>query len=383
MSYQPSPPPSKDKPGDLQAWAWRELQRIAAVLRDNSAAVEYSTGQLNISAGNNIKPDGAASANTWLVSTSSSQNLTGIALVDPYRLVRIVNKGTGTLVLTDQDAASSASSRIDAPGNVTLQAGGAVEIWRDPVAARWRVLYPGSTAGGGGQEGSHASLSAAIAGLSPSCYWQCTEASATLVDSSGNGYHLGNFSGSFTYQFSALLPRDDTAFLRVHLATPSRVSRANPFSVPLSGDYSVFAVCMPLDISTEGAAVFSIHGDGETEAANYQVHAQVLNTGVDVFWEYGAGTNADFASGMPVLEGVPICYGLVKDGTANTIKLYLDGRLVYQATYANEPTGGGSAILCIGDNGQADMVIGHVAFWSGTKLSAAQMKDLATQAGLG
>lgn len=384
MTYEPLPPPGQDK---QSAWAWRELQKIAAAIRDSSARVSYATGTVNVTPGDNLKPDGGESANVWLFSASSSLNITGVAIRDENRRVILVNKGPGTVVLVNESSSSSASNRFSMPQNYVLSASAAVEIWRDPIVSRWRTIgsqAPGG--GGGGSGGSAASLSAAIVALSPSGYWQCNEASATLADSSGNGYHLGDISGTFTYRMAPLIPGDAEKHLGIigTGAAVCRISRANPFSVPFSGDWSVFGLVMPLDDTLETCAFFSVQSDGETASDNYQIHAQVGLTGIQNFWENGAGTNVVImpSPNIDTPEGWPVCVGMVKDGTTNTVKIYRNGRPVALVGYSLEPTGGSLCFMCVGDNGQGDCVIGHVAFWYGTKLTDEQMWTLAQQAGL-
>ena len=94
-------------------------------------------------------PTDLATADIIRVSTDASHNLTGIAAPTTAHLVLIENVGTEDLVLTHEDAASTAANRIICPGDADLTIGPdvAVAIAYDLASARWRVV--GGTGGGG------------------------------------------------------------------------------------------------------------------------------------------------------------------------------------------------------------------------------------------
>jgi hypothetical protein len=62
---------------------------------------------------------------------------------DQVRIVNI-NGGAVSITLSHQDVASVAANRIIGPGlgNVTLRAGGFVDLWYDGSTSRWRVMGP-------------------------------------------------------------------------------------------------------------------------------------------------------------------------------------------------------------------------------------------------
>lgn len=252
------------------------------------------------------------------------------------------------------------------------------------------------TAGGGGSSGSTQTLAEAIAADTPHAYWKCNEsAGTTLADSSGNGRSL-TLSGTYTLGFSQLVPTETDAFV-LFAAGTNGASRADGLglSFPLTGDYTVEAVICPTEVSANLGRILTIVGAGETEAANQQV-GLYLNVAsgtteaaqLGTAWEYGAGSNETLACGaannaMGVRRGVAAHVAIVKNGTANTIDWYINGRRVFQTTYTNEISGGtGSLSTYIGSDGNANagLILGHVALFT-TALSATRIRAHARAAG--
>lgn len=137
MSYAPGPTPTN--PEAVPAFLARELARISAATKDNAPSVKYAPGTISPAfTANNFKPNGLAAANVVRISTSATQTLTGIAQFDAWRELYVLNVGTGTLVLTSEDAASSASARFSLPATWNLSANASAHLWRDAISARWR-----------------------------------------------------------------------------------------------------------------------------------------------------------------------------------------------------------------------------------------------------
>lgn len=241
--------------------------------------------------------------------------------------------------------------------------------------------------------GSSADYSAAVLADTPTAYWKCDEASGTLVDSSGGGYNLTTAAGTLVYQHSPLLAGESTAYLKLNSTTAQMKSTTGlGLSFPLSGDWTAEAIMRAESSSLTAVGLitlFSIDGGAsETEANNCQAQFGVAaSSGLNVRWENGTGTDVNVVSGiLAPLSNKPAHVVAVKDGTANTITFYVNGRLQDVAvSYASETTGGsGTMVTYIGANAEISTgktVVGHIAFYP-TKLSAARIFAHAYAAGL-
>lgn len=91
---------------------------------------------------NDWAPTGAATASVWRVSTDASRNLTGIAALATGTMLILINVGANDLVITHEDAASTAVNRIITPtaASVTVSASRSERLWYDATSSRWRIL---------------------------------------------------------------------------------------------------------------------------------------------------------------------------------------------------------------------------------------------------
>lgn len=95
---------------------------------------------------NNYAPSGSSTASVQRWSASSAVNVTGISSAGVTNSVALrpmlINIGSFTITLKHESASSSAANRIVGPGNADylLLAGATVELVRDTVSARWRVV---------------------------------------------------------------------------------------------------------------------------------------------------------------------------------------------------------------------------------------------------
>lgn len=232
------------------------------------------------------------------------------------------------------------------------------------------------------------SLATEILADSPTGYWKCDETSGSAInDSSGNGFHM-TVVGAPNLAYTHLLPNDSTKFLQCPTGNNgASITSVLGTSPPLSGDYTIECVVMPLDLATT-VKMFSIGGGaGETEAVNMQTEFRISTSPIlGAFWEHSTGTDDLISSGIVIAEAVVYHAVMVKDGTANTLTFYINGRKVNVASYANEPTGGSSGQTArIGYDAVSatgELVIGHVAFYNGQKLSEARIRAHADAAGL-
>lgn len=139
MAYVPAPIPDAAK---LAEYLRRELQRIGVETRDDREVVQYRTRAANASLSAGVSANWrVAAGNVVRVSTSSTQTLTGLQVLNPAgREIALVNVGHGVLVLTSEDAASSASHRFALPATWQLSANACAVLWYDAASARFRGL---------------------------------------------------------------------------------------------------------------------------------------------------------------------------------------------------------------------------------------------------
>lgn len=139
MTYVPAPIPDAAK---LAEYLRRELGRIAIETRDEREVVQYRTGAVTASLSAGVSADWkVAAGNVVRVSTSSTQTLTGLQVLNPAgRELALVNVGHGVLVLVSENAASSASHRFALPTTWQLSANACAVLWYDAASARFRGL---------------------------------------------------------------------------------------------------------------------------------------------------------------------------------------------------------------------------------------------------
>ena len=139
MNYVPGPPTDTKH---LAEYLARELQKIAASTRDDSAVVQYRTapadqGSLTAGVSANWK---IVAGNVVRVSTSVTVTLTGIAHKIPNREVVLLNVGTGVVHLKNAATESSASYRFALVNSMDLSENASVVLWYDSYSARWRAI---------------------------------------------------------------------------------------------------------------------------------------------------------------------------------------------------------------------------------------------------
>jgi len=90
---------------------------------------------------NNYGPANASSASVWRISSTGAVDLTGIDATANVRPM-FINVGTFTITLKHESASSTAANRIVGAGNAdyALTSGATVELVRDSVSSRWRVV---------------------------------------------------------------------------------------------------------------------------------------------------------------------------------------------------------------------------------------------------
>lgn len=94
---------------------------------------------------NDYSPPGLTAASTLRLNTDASRSITGLAGGADGRILTIVNVGTTPLVLTNQDAGSTAANRFLLKSDTTLALDQSVTLRYDGTTARWRPLSGGVT----------------------------------------------------------------------------------------------------------------------------------------------------------------------------------------------------------------------------------------------
>lgn len=256
-----------------------------------------------------------------------------------------------------------------------------------PTTATGRFLKDDGTwsltPGGGG---SATVLSAAILALTPTGYWKMGEASSTFADSSGNGNTLNTLVGTIRYQATPMIPGDSTKFALFEANAGASIAGSLGITVPIVGDWSIHTI--GLIATNVQANLFLIGGVGDASATTNE-QATLYQDGTSVLaveWESATGTNQTL-SYCTCTHLIPLQYVVVKDSTAKTVALYVNGRLVSTRTYTTEPTGGSVVLTGVGNVGSftstGPTALAHVAFFNGVKLTAANALALALAAGFG
>lgn len=231
-------------------------------------------------------------------------------------------------------------------------------------------------------------LAEAILADSPTGYWKLNETSGTTAtDYSGNSFNL-TYAGNFTLAQSYLKGALTDRFTRFNTDGRATLTSALGTTPPLTGDYTLECIVTSRVLATAPQRLLALGGTGETEALNRQFFMSISTAGlIAVGWENGAGADVNVNSAINVIEAVAYHLVIVKDGTANTVDFYVNGSQIESVAYGTEPTGGTGAIefgigrLLDGPSNTGDMVVGHAAFYAGTKLAANRIWSHARAAG--
>lgn len=244
--------------------------------------------------------------------------------------------------------------------------------------------YVAANAGGGSGE---VTLEAALLADAPLACWLMTDASGALGDSSGNGRAL-TVSGALTRSYSPLADVAPVALWSG--AVYASLANSFGFSTPWTGSWTVSAAVMLLAAPATAGLILFQYGvlSDETEAGNAQVFFYVTAAReLNMIWEYGAGSNVVFtATGFPLELGRGYLVAARKDAAAKVFQFLVNGRVVFQAAYTQEPTGGSSGYASIGAASTAGSVsaalLGPVALY-GSALSHTRLRVHARAARLG
>lgn len=98
----------------------------------------------------NYNPAGLSDASVMRLSTDASQDMTGLQGGSDGRILFLHNIGSFDIVLTNEDANSSAANRFNLNADVTIQASNLVILQYDSTSSRWRAVAGGGGGGGTG-----------------------------------------------------------------------------------------------------------------------------------------------------------------------------------------------------------------------------------------
>jgi len=89
---------------------------------------------------NNYSPTGLSTSNVLRVSTDASRTITGIVTSSSGRLLLLHNIGSNILILSDENASSTAANRFALTRNISLGADQSIALWYDITSSRWRAF---------------------------------------------------------------------------------------------------------------------------------------------------------------------------------------------------------------------------------------------------
>jgi hypothetical protein len=227
------------------------------------------------------------------------------------------------------------------------------------------------------------SYSQVVLADSPLAYWRCEDAfgAATLADSSGNGRSM-TLNGTRGLQAYSKNSRLGKCVGFAFNSGYGSVAAASWFQI--TGDLTIelwFKTPASL-ASGDFIGLLYCNTSGETEATNslYQWHYQ--NNGgtlrFSAFHENGSGSDNVVNINHTMDPTVWNHCVLVRDTTAKTYTVYVNGVSIGSAVYTNNPTGGTSSVLNLcrnpsdGSFGSDKAAYDEIAIYN-TKLSAARI----------
>ncbi|MGN7614069.1 LamG-like jellyroll fold domain-containing protein [Magnetococcales bacterium HHB-1] len=121
-------------------------------------------------------------------------------------------------------------------------------------------------------------------------------------------------------------------------------------SLLITGDLTL-DVRLSLDDLSADRAIVDLSATGETLETN-AAYVFMVQAGGDVYFDHesGSGVNLAYTFDTNLLTGQAYHLSLVRDTSAKTISLYIDGALFQSQSYTNDADGGTAAILTLGDS---------------------------------
>jgi hypothetical protein len=227
-------------------------------------------------------------------------------------------------------------------------------------------------------------LQAAILADNPTLYYRLDEpaGSSVFVDSGSAGIDVNLSGDPITLKpgWSRLFPTSDAEYLRTNEGNGKAVALGNPTgtSTP-SGSLSVEAIYSP---QTNGSGYQPILVIGDPAPAVPFLSFGVIGLQPRII--VGDGERTDLAG---LTAGPAYHLAAVLDATANTVRFYVNGRLLQVQSLFGFPYTLTGPKVSVASTPDADRpfvysTLGHVAFYYGQALTAAQIAAHAKAAGL-
>lgn len=259
---------------------------------------------------------------------------------------------------------------------------GKLKIWL-PEELPEPQIFVGRAKAATGAVVTPTTLAAAILSDTPFAFWECTDASTSLADSSGNGFNLTTVTGTPGYRASPLIPTLP-ASLFLNLSGYSSSAVANGLSLASS-----FGRTLPFTTWTFEMVTCIFASGGTNRFFDWRVSG---SSGVMAFYYTGSvltlflnNANTTLTS-VPLPVGIPVHVAVTcsTTGTTSTLNTYFNGVLVGTTTATASTASGGTPTAGIGDYSfggtTSGITMGYMALFPAV-LSAARIAAHAAAAG--
>lgn len=208
---------------------------------------------------------------------------------------------------------------------------------------------------GGGVKTTH--NNEGFMGTGPVGWWKLDDNTGTTpIDSSATN---GGTSGSLSFIATPTwVPGKEGSALEFDGSTQGLVSGSGITSLQITGDVTVatWLKANSFDISD---AIVLMRGETDDESNNQNFSIETSDGAAgganDIFYEHesGAGVNTERTWDTNLATGRWYHVAIVRDATAKTVSLYLDGALFSTQSYTSAPTGGTVGILHVAQSTSA------------------------------
>lgn len=201
---------------------------------------------------------------------------------------------------------------------------------------------------------------------------------AVATDSSGAGNNLTTDTTTVTGS-----PKVGTASASFSGSSQYMHTASGTASLQITGDMTFAVWIKPTSIATNDMIMmYNNLSGGESLATNILYGLWFLNTsgGLRYFHEYGSGTNQILDFGNYITTGSWQHVAFVRDATAKTVILYVNGVAKETQSYTTNPEGGTTNALIIGTRENLsdrfyDGLMDEMAIWS-RALSSTEIADI-------
>lgn len=225
-----------------------------------------------------------------------------------------------------------------------------------------------TSSGGGGS--SPGDIATEILADSPTAYWKLNETSGTNWDDSTAGNQDLTTTGSPDLAWAFLIPHSSDKFVRIPNGSGTRLTRSGfTATAPATGDWTQECIVM-----LQGPVGTTYRLLGFNTSGGSTINAWTITSSGEPGTIWNASPQQTTAPLFLPIAGIPFHLAIIKDGTANTVTYYVNGRKIAAVSYATEPNLSGSGgTLFVGSTPAATatgpFVLGHLAYYDGVKLS--------------